>query len=259
MPLGSRSKSRKASPEIVTGDRDFDRNRPEFKDFDDRDEKHPRASILSHLGDVAQGLVHTALDKNLWMIAGYSFAGLSLGVSMFGYSRWIVPVFSQALNLAGLPIGTGIGIVTGCAIGLFIQWKEIEPIMYKLDPDLADALAYKLGLIRFTNPKETEDSPTLLPKAKSWARDSHDKAQRESEFMRYVVYFLEAALAFATFPLVMKGLLYVPGLIAAAMAIFGCELGYRFGNQAQKKRLTAKESQKYRIQKRILRSQAESK
>lgn len=254
-----RNSDRPIKPEVITGDREFDRNKPQFKDFNDKSEKHPRASILSHVGDLAQGMMHFALDKNLWMIAGYSFAGLSVAVSMYGYARWVVPVMSQALDMAGIPIGTGVGIVTGCAIGLFIQWKEIEPLVYKLDPDLADAFAYKLGLIRFTNPKETADSPTLLPKAKQWARTAHDKAQRESEITRYAMYFLEAALAFATFPLVINGVLSIPGLIAAAMAIFGCELGYRFGNQAQKKRLTARESQKYRIQKRILRSQAESK
>ncbi|MBD1847308.1 hypothetical protein H6F89_28660 [Cyanobacteria bacterium FACHB-63] len=248
-----------SNPKTRTGNNDFDKNRPDFKNFDDKKEKHSRASILAHLGDVAQGLMNTALDKNLWMIAGYGFAGLSVAVSMYGYARWVVPVMSQALDMAGIPIGTGVGIVTGCAIGLFIQWKEIEPVMYKLDPDLADALSFKLGLQRFVDPKETKDSPTLLPKAKAWARSAHDKAQSESEITRYVMYFLEAALAFATFPLVVNGVLSIPGLIAAAMAIVGCELGYRFGNQAQKKRLTARESQKYKIQKRILRSQAEQK
>ena len=245
-------------PKITTGDREVDDRQPDFKNFDDRTEKHPRASILSHAGDVAEGMMHFALDKNLWMIVGYGFAGLSVAVSMFGYSRWVVPVFSQALNLTGLPIGSVVGVLTGCAIGLFIQWKEIEPLIYRLNPDLADALAFKLGLIRFTNSKETEDSPTLLPKAKAWARSAHDKAHRDDETWRYVMYFLESALAFATFPLVVNGLLYVPGLIAAAMAIAGCEVGYRFGNSAQKKRLTARESQKYKVQKRILRAQAES-
>ena len=73
------------------------------------------------------------------------------------------------------------------------------------------------------------------------------------------MYLLEACLAFATFPLVVNNLLYVPGLIAAAMAIAGCEVGYRFGNSAQKKRLNARDSQKYKIRRRILRAQAEAK
>ena len=259
MGLRKTNSDRPVQPEVVTGDRDFDRNRPQFKDFNDRTEKPPAASPMAYLGDFAQGLMHIALDKNLWMIAGYGFAAMSVGVSMVGYSKWLMPVLAQSLNIAGIPLGTGVGVITGCAIALFIQWKEIEPIVYKLDPDLADALAYKLGLIRFTNPKETADSPTLLPKAKAWARRAHDKSQRASEAQRYVLYFLESALAFATFPLILNGVLYIPGLIAAAMAICGCELGYRFGIDAQKKRLTAKESQKYRVQKRILRSQAESK
>ena len=177
---------------ITTGDREVDERQPVFKNFDDKTEKHPRASILSHFGDVAEGMMHIALDKNLWMIAGYSFAALSVAVSMFGYARWVVPVFSQALNLANIPIGSVIGVLTGCAIGLFIQWKEIEPLVYRLNPDLADALAFKLGLIKFTNAKETEDSPTLLPKAKKWARTAHEKAHRDDETWRYVMYFLEA-------------------------------------------------------------------
>ena len=259
MALRNSRSSRRVEPEVITGDRNFDKNRPNFKNFDDKGEKHPRGSALSHLGDLAQGLMHIALDKNLWMICGYSFAGLSVAVSMFGYSRWLMPVMSQALDIAGFPLGSIVGVITGSAIALFIQWKEIEPVIYKLDPDLADALAYKLGLIRFTNPKETPDSPTLLPKAKAWARRAHDKAQRESELMRYVFYFCEAAVAVFTFPLIVGGVLSIPGLIAASMAIFGCELGYRFGIQAQKKRLTGRESQTYRIEKRKLRSQVESK
>lgn len=260
MALRSGSNSnRPDTRKYTTGDRDFDKSRPEFKDFNDKSEKVPMASPLAYVGDLAQGLMRIALDKNLWMIAGYSFAAMSVAVSMVGYSRWLTPVMSGALTVAGIPLGIGVGIITGSLIALFIQWKEIEPVIYKLDPDLADALAFKLGLQRFTNPKETADSPTLLPKAKSWARRAHDKSQRESETQRYIMYFLEAGLAVATFPILVGGVLSIPGLIAASMAIFGCELGYRFGISAQKKRLTAKESQKYRIQKRILRSQAEQK
>ena len=98
MAIGTRK------PKVMTGDREVDERQPVFKDFDDKTEKHPRASILSHCGDVAEGMMHIALDKNLWMIAGYSFAALSVAVSMFGYSRWVVPVFSQALNVAGSAI-----------------------------------------------------------------------------------------------------------------------------------------------------------
>lgn len=259
MSLRKSSNSRAVQPEVITGDREIDSNKPKFKDFNAKGEKAPTASPLAMLGDLAQGLMQIALDKNLWMIAGYGFAGMSVAVSMVGYSRWLAPVMAQSLTIAGIPVGLGVGIITGCAIALFIQWKQIEPVIYKLDPDLADALAFKLGLQRFTNPKETPDSPTLLPKAKAWARRAHDKADRESETMRYALYFLESAFAFATFPLILNGVLHIPGLIAAAMAIGGCEMGYRFGIQAQKKRLTARESQKYRVQKRILRSQAESK
>lgn len=258
MALRNSQENRTPHPKVVTGDREIDKNSPEFKDFNAKS-RPPMADPLAMLGDVAQGLMRIALDKNLWMIAGYTFAGMSVAVSMVGYSKWLVPVMAQSLNIAGIPLGTGVGIITGCAIGLFIQWKEIEPVIYKLDPDFADQLAFKLGLQRFVNPKETQDSPTLLPKAKSWARSAHDKSQRESEWQRYLMYFLEAALAVATFPILVSGVLSVPGLIAASMAIAGCELGYRFGIQAQKKRLTARESQKYRIQKRVLRSQAESK
>ncbi|MCY7321147.1 MAG: hypothetical protein LH660_04940 [Phormidesmis sp. CAN_BIN36] len=256
--MAIQSQKRPIKPKVSTGDREVDERQPTFKEFDDKTEKHPRASLLSHAGDIAESMMHFALDKNLWMIAGYSIAALSVAVSMFGYSRWVVPVFSQALNLANIPIGGVVGILTGCSIGLFIQWKEIEPLVYRLNPDLADALAFKLGLIRFTNAKETEDSPTLLPKAKAWARNAHDKAHRDDETWRYVMYFLEAILAFATFPLVVNNLLYVPGLIAALMAIAGCEAGYRFGNSAQKKRLTTRESLKYRVRRRILRAQADS-
>ena len=56
---------RTPKPKVTTGDREVDERQPVFKNFDDRTEKHPRASILSHLGDVAEGMMHIALDKNL--------------------------------------------------------------------------------------------------------------------------------------------------------------------------------------------------
>ena len=49
MAIGTRK------PKVTTGDREVDERQPVFKDFDDRTEKHPRASILSHFGDVAEG------------------------------------------------------------------------------------------------------------------------------------------------------------------------------------------------------------
>jgi len=46
MAIGTRK------PKVTTGDREVDERQPVFKNFDDRTEKHPRASILSHFGDV---------------------------------------------------------------------------------------------------------------------------------------------------------------------------------------------------------------
>ena len=47
---------RTTKPKVTTGDREVDERQPVFKNFDDRTEKHPRASILSHFGDVAEGM-----------------------------------------------------------------------------------------------------------------------------------------------------------------------------------------------------------
>lgn len=42
---------RTTKSKVTTGDREVDERQPVFKDFDDRTEKHPRASILSHFAD----------------------------------------------------------------------------------------------------------------------------------------------------------------------------------------------------------------
>ena len=58
MAVRTNSQTRPIKPKVTTGDREVDERQPVFKNFDDRTEKHPRASILSHFGDVAEGMMH---------------------------------------------------------------------------------------------------------------------------------------------------------------------------------------------------------
>jgi len=228
---------------------------PEFSDFDDKKERQPMASPASAIGDSSSSIINFLFDHNVLMSLGYAGAGLCLSMAIGGYSRVFIPLLSGVLGAPQLGIITGsaIAALTAC----YVQYIQIAPRLAQYDADIADKLAYKLGLKRFVNPDVHNDSPTLLPKAKIWARNAHSKAQRESELGSLVAYLFEAIGAFFAFPIIVNGTLNLGALFLAFLAVRGFETAFKFASKQKSLRLTMRESQKYKLLTRSKRQQAD--
>ncbi len=228
---------------------------PEFKDFDDKKEKQPMASPASAIGDGFSSVVSFLIDHNTLMTLGYAGAGLCLSMAIGGYSRVFVPLLSGVLGTPqlGMITGTAIAALTAC----YVQYIQIAPRLPQYDADIADRMAYKLGMRRFVNPDSHVDSPSLLPKAKIWARNAHAKAQRESELGSWIAYLFEAIGAFFAFPIIVNGTLNLGALFLAFLAVRGFETAFKFASKQKSLRLGMRDSQKYKLLLRSKRQQAD--
>ncbi len=172
-----------------------------------------------------------------------------------GYSRVLNPIFVPLLGGIGwLP-----AIAFSALIASAVQYLQIAPRMPKYAPDVADELSFKLGLQRFVDPKEHKDQPSMLQRTKHWARTEHDRGHKRSELLSYLLYAVEFIGAFMAFPIVSAtGTLSIGACIMATIAVFGFEASLALGNWAEQTRLTGRESQKYRLQRRRLRQEADN-
>ncbi len=227
---------------------------PKFDEFDKKKERQPIASPASILGDVIGGIAGFLTDHNTLMALGYAGAGLCLTLSTFGYQRVFIPLLIPQFGaLTGWVSGTLIAALSAS----FIQYLQIAPRLMKYDPDMADRMAYKLGLKRFVNPKETEDSPSLLPIVKRHARTGHAKSQKEAETASLIAYLFEAVGAFFAFPIIAAGSLNLGALFLAVLAVRGFETAFKFASKQKSLRLTSRESQKYKLLQRMKRQEAD--
>lgn len=226
----------------------------EFSDFDDKKEKQPMASPASAIGDGFSSIVNFLLDHNTLMSLGYAGAGLCLSMSIYGYSRVFTPL------LSGVSGTSQIGIITGSAIAAliacYVQFMQIAPRLAQYDADIADKIAYKLGMKRFVNPDVHDDSPTLLKKVKSWARKASERSQSESEMGSLVAYLFESIGAFFAFPIVVNGILNLGALFLALVAVCGFETAFKFASVQKSLRLTSRDSQGYKVMRRQKRQEA---
>jgi len=229
-------------------------NKPEFSDFNDKREKQPMASPASAIGDGFSSIVGFLLDHNTLMSLGYAGAGLCLSMSIYGYSRVFTPL------LSGVSGTSQIGIITGSAIAAliacYVQFMQIAPRIAQYDADIADKIAYKLGMKRFVNPDVHDDSPTLLKRVKSWARNAHKRSQGESEMGSLVAYLFESVGAFFAFPIVVNGILNLGALFLALVAVCGFETAFKFASVQKSLRLTSRDSQGYKVMRRQKRQEA---
>jgi len=227
---------------------------PEFSGFDDTKEKQPMASPASAIGDSSSSIINFLFDHNVLMSLGYAGAGLCLSMAIGGYSRVFIPLLSGVLGTPqlGMITGSAIAALTAC----YVQYIQIAPRLAQYDPDIADKLAFKLGRRRFVNPESHADSPTLLRKAKNWARNAHEKAQRESEMGSLVAYLFESIGAFFAFPIIVNGTLNLGALFLAFLAVRGFETAFKFASKQKSLRLTMRDSQKYKLLMRDKRQQA---
>jgi hypothetical protein len=230
------------TPTLYTGNSEFDDDRMKAKGFDDKTQKLVRGEFWAGVGDAIDGFGKILLSPNFGMILGYMGAGYCLSVSVVGYA-----------NLLGIPV------VGAAPIALVSQFIQILPRLPKYFPEQADRLTLKLGLTRYLNPKESDNSPSLLKETKEWAREGAKRRQGMMETASLILYILEfvgGAMAFQVFnPMTLA--LVPAGIWSLVCAVIGFEACMVFVEWMKSLRLTSRESRKYKELKRAQRMAAE--
>ena len=232
----------KDSPQAHTGNKEFDSNRLKAKGLDDKPDKPIRGEFWAGVGDVVDGIGSIVINPNFGMIMGYGGAGACFVASVMGYRALFPSLGFLNIGLAGI-----------------IQYVQLLPRMGEYFPEHADRLTLKLGLTRYLNPKVTDQSPTLLTEAKTWARNA-DKKQLTLvvtvSTILYIVEFLGQAKAFQVFdPKTMQ--LNPEGIFLLLAGTIGFECFLLFTKWMKSQRLTSRESRKYKEFKQKQRVEAE--
>lgn len=242
MPVQKKAKDAESKTTVHTGNTEFDSNRLNTKAFDDKPEKPIRGEFWAGVGDVIDGIGSIVINPNFGMILGYMGAGACFVASVIGYRALFPSLNILNVGLAGI-----------------IQYIQILPRMAEYFPDYADRLTLKLGLTRYLDPKVTDQSPTLLNEAKTWARNA-DKKQLTLvvtiSSVLYIVEFLGQSKAFEVFnPKTMQ--LNPEGIFLLLAGTIGFECCLFFTKWMKSQRLTSRESRKYKEFKQKQRVEAE--
>lgn len=258
----SRKPTNRSQFQAKTGDRNTDRNHPEFHDFNSKEAKPPRASTMATIGDFAVKIKDIFLDANFSVTAGLLAAGGAMTVSVIGYISAFSPYLVKVVALPGiapvwfLPITIGVPALAA----FMVQRKELLPILPKIFPDKADELAFKLASTKFVEASDDANSPTLLRSVKGWARRAAANNQRSGELVRWGLYGFEFFMAMSQFgSLLFTGnVLSIALLFLIAYAVLGCELSFRYVAGEEQKRLGRRDSRRYRELKQKHRREAEA-
>jgi hypothetical protein len=245
--------SRPKSTQTHTGDREFDRDRLQTRDVDDEPEKEQKASPGAHAGDLIDWLAGSILSPGFLMTLGYAGCGFSLAVGTLSYTILVTPFCVSTFGpFVGVTIAGSIGLLTAAALSLAVQGLEIMPRLPKYFPVLAERLAVKLALSRVAQPKPTSNTPSLLPEANRWAKNSHKALFAKAETASNCAYVLEVIGALNAFKLVTLAAsgaiatnLSLPAVFGVIAATVGFELCLVFVSLVKQFRLTARESRKY--------------
>lgn len=242
MPVQKKAKEAESKTTVHTGDKDFDSNRLKAKGLDDKPDKPIRGEFWAGVGDVIDGIGSIVINPNFGMILGYGGAGACFVASVMGYRALFPSLNILNIGLAGI-----------------IQYIQILPRMGEYFPEHADRLTLKLGLTRYLDPKVTDQSPTLLNEAKTWARNA-DKKQLTLvvtvSSILYVIEFLGQAKAFQVFD--SKTMQLNPeGIFLLLAGTIGFECCLFFTKWMKSQRLTSRESRKYKEFKQKQRVEAE--
>ena len=258
----SRKPTNRSQFQAKTGDHNTDRNHPEFDNFDSKEAKPPRASMMATIGDFAIKIKDIFLDANFSVTAGLLAAGGAMTVSIIGYISAFSPYLANVVTLPGvapvwfLPITIGVPALAA----FMVQRKELLPILPKIFPDKADELAFKLASTKFVEASDDANSPTLLRSVKGWARRAAENNQRSGELVRWGLYGFEFFMAMSQFgSLLFAGnVLSIALLFLIAYAVLGCEISFRYVAGEEQKRLGRRDSRRYRLLKQTHRRQAEA-
>ncbi|MBD1847636.1 hypothetical protein H6F89_30410 [Cyanobacteria bacterium FACHB-63] len=241
----------KSTPQSHSGNSDFDNNRFNPKTTKHKPEKGVGIDAGAHLGDAIEGLVTRLLSPSLMMTAGYIGAGVCLAVGIHAYGRLLIPALAGSLPL---PFDRLAGLALSIVLGTGLQLLEIFPRLDAYFPGMAERLAVKLKLSPVAQPRADQNSPSLLPQAVDMAKRSSEKLFKDMQGASAIAYGIETIGALWAFQIFTRGMLNVPGIIGAIIAIVGFEICMKFSSWMRQLRLTARQSRHYREHQRRLKA-----
>lgn len=236
-----------------SGNNDFDNNRFNPKTTKHKPEKGVGIDAGAHLGDAIEGLVTRLLSPSLMMTAGYIGAGVCLAVGVHAYGRLLIPALAGSLPL---PFDRLAGLALSIVLGTGLQLLEIFPRLDSYFPGMAERLAVKLKLSPVAQPRANQNSPSLLPQAADMAKRSSERLFKDMQGASAIAYGTETIGALWAFQIFTAGVLNVPGIIGAIIAIVGFEICMKFSSWMRQLRLTARQSRHYREHQRRLKAEA---
>ncbi|BAU14286.1 hypothetical protein LEP3755_48320 [Leptolyngbya sp. NIES-3755] len=248
--LHGRDSTGKTDP-VHTGNSDFDNNRFSPKRTKDKPEKGVGIDAGAHLGDLIEGLVTRLLSPSVLMTAGYVGAGVCLAIGIHAYGRLLIPALAGSLPL---PFDWLAGLILSIVLGTGLQLLEIFPRLDAYFPGMAEQLAVKLKLSPVAQPSSDRNSPSLLPQATDMAKRSSERLFKDMRGASAIAYGIETIGALWAFQIFTAGVLNVPGIIGAIIAIAGFEICLKFSSWMKQLRLTARQSRHYREHQRRLKA-----
>jgi hypothetical protein len=220
----------------------------------------PRKPIGAVLVNIFLKISRFVFSPEFAVICGYGLAFGSVIASIGGYYAVLngifglmklTPIVLWGINLPALAIGG--------AFSLIVQYKELAPRQFKLFPHRADMAAWKAGRDIKVNPKETEDTPSMLPTYKLFARQgdsmAHADQQRDS-FVCYVFEGIGALVAIGKFLGNANPIVQLGAVVWAAYSVYGCEFGLGHAEGAASRIMSPEDARDYLTEKERLRANA---
>lgn len=225
----------------------------------DKEIKLPRKPFLATCRQYALRTFRAIFSPESGMIIGYGIALSSVTMSSLGYyavaNSIAVPLGFAGFGLFGLNL---IPLALGVAASLTIQAKEIAPKKFEIFPHLADRAAFKAGRERMVDPRETKDTPSMLPQYKFMARNGDSiraSKERKESIICYVLEGIGALTAIGFYLGSSNPVIQIGAVLWGAYSVIGCEFGLAFAEKNAAECLDATMERDYRVEKAKLQEQ----
>lgn len=222
--------------------------------------KLPRKPFLAVVREWCLKTFRSMFSPEAGMFIGYGIALGSVASSVVGYYAIVntvaVPMGFAGASLFGLNL---IPLALGAAAALTIQYKEIAPRKFEIFPHLADRAAYKAGQERMVDPKETKDTPSMLPTYKYMARNGDSIRDRRAKTESTICYAIEGIGAFTAIGFFLGStnpMIQVGAVVWGAFSVFGCEFGLGNAEKSAAECLNASQERDYRVEKSRIQEQS---
>ena len=216
----------------------------------------PRKPVFAVLREWCLKAFRSIFSPEAGMFVGYAIAIGSVAASVVGYYAIVnsvaIPLGFAGLKLLGLNV---VPFLLGTAAALTVQYKEIAPQKFVIFPHLADRAAYKAGQDRMVDPKETADTPSMLPTYKFMARNGDSMRDRSAKDESIICYVIEGVGAFTAIGFLLGStnpIVQIGAVVWAVFGVWGCEGGLKNAEKSAAECLNAAQERDYRVEKSLL-------